>query len=86
MENSLLFIFDEIWPEIMYYSTGTLAGFWSKFKILKKSNFDRNQLKLYMQYKHVHLSKRYTLRTLFDKCNNMKCTANQHTHCYTLMT
>ena len=25
MENSLLVIFDEIWPEAMYYSTGTLA-------------------------------------------------------------
>ena len=32
MENSLLFIFDEIWPETMYYSTGTLARFWSNFK------------------------------------------------------
>ena len=32
MENSLLVIFDEIWPETMYYSTGTLAQFLSKFK------------------------------------------------------
>ena len=32
MENSLLFIFDEIWPETMYYSTGTLARFWSNYK------------------------------------------------------
>ena len=32
MENSLLVIFDEIWPETMYYSTGTLARFLSNFK------------------------------------------------------
>ena len=40
MENSLLFIFGEIWPETMYYSTGTLTRFLSNFKIHKKSNFD----------------------------------------------
>ena len=27
MENSLLFNFGEIWPETMYYSTGTLTRF-----------------------------------------------------------
>ena len=32
MENSLLFIFDEIWPETMYYSTGTLTDFGATFK------------------------------------------------------
>ena len=32
MENSLLFIFDEIWPKYLYYSTGILAQFWSNFK------------------------------------------------------
>ena len=32
MENSLLFIFYEIWLETMYYSTGTLARFLSNFK------------------------------------------------------
>ena len=32
MENSLLVIFDEIWPETMYYSTGTLTRFWRNFK------------------------------------------------------
>ena len=31
MENSLLFIFGEIWPKTMYYSTGTLTRFWSNF-------------------------------------------------------
>ena len=32
MENSPLAIFDEIWPKTMYYSTGSLARFWSNFK------------------------------------------------------
>ena len=32
MENSLLFIFGEIWPKSLYYSTGILARFWSNFK------------------------------------------------------
>ena len=27
MENSLLAIFDEIWPKTLYYSTGSLAKF-----------------------------------------------------------
>ena len=34
MENSLLVIFDEIWPETMYYSTETLTRFLSKLKKL----------------------------------------------------
>ena len=39
MENSLLFIFGQIWPETMYYSTGTLARFLSNFKkFVKNSN------------------------------------------------
>ena len=36
MENSLLVIFDEIWPKTMYYSTGSLTRFWSNFKIFLK--------------------------------------------------
>ena len=32
MENSLVFIFDEIWPTTLYYSTGTFTRFWSNFK------------------------------------------------------
>ena len=32
MKNSLLAIFDEIWPKTMYYSTGSLAT----LKICKK--------------------------------------------------
>ena len=43
MENSLLFNFHEIWPETMYYSTGTFA------------NFDWNQLKLSMQHKNMYM-------------------------------
>ena len=39
IENSLLVIFDEIWPETMYYSTGSLAQFWSNFKFFKKIQF-----------------------------------------------
>ena len=50
MEDSLLAIFDEIWPMTMYYSTGTLAN----LKIHKKSNFDWNQLKLSTQYKYMY--------------------------------
>ena len=32
MENSLLFIFGEIWLKSLYYSTGTLTRFWSNLK------------------------------------------------------
>ena len=31
MENSLLIIFDKIWPNTLYYSTGSFARFLSKF-------------------------------------------------------
>ena len=55
MKNSLLAIFDEIWPMTLYYSTGTLAQFLSKLKIRKKSNFDRNQLKLSTQHKYMYI-------------------------------
>ena len=34
MENSLLFIFGEIWPNTLYYSTGTLAQFWSNLILI----------------------------------------------------
>ena len=51
MEISLLVIFDEIWPETLYY---IVQGFWPDFgatlKICKKSNFDWNQLKLSTQH------------------------------------
>ena len=32
MENSLLAIFDEIWPKSLYYSTGTLGQYLSNYK------------------------------------------------------
>ena len=35
MENSLLFIFDEIWPKTMYYSTWSLAQFLATLKLIK---------------------------------------------------
>ena len=38
MENSLLVIFDEIWPKTLYYSTGCLARFWNNFKNSKKNS------------------------------------------------
>ena len=55
MENSLLAIFDEIWPKTMYYSTGTFAQFWSKLKFRKKSNFDQNQFKIEKQHKDMYM-------------------------------
>ena len=54
MENSLLVIFDEIWLKIMYYSTGLWPDFGATSKIHKKSNFDRNQLKLSTQHKYMY--------------------------------
>ena len=43
MENSLLAIFDEIWPKNLYYMY-IVQGLWPDFganlKISKKSNFD----------------------------------------------
>ena len=55
MKNSLLFNFGEIWPETMYYSTGTLTRFLATFKIRKKSKFDRNQLKISTQHKYMYM-------------------------------
>ena len=52
MENSLLNIFDKIWPKTMYYSTGSLARFWSKFK---NSNFDWNQIRFSTQHKDMYM-------------------------------
>ena len=62
MENSLLFNFGEIWPETMYYSTGTLIRFLASSKIREKSNFDRNQLKLVTQHKYMYVyQKKYKM-------------------------
>ena len=56
MENSLLVIFDEIWLKTMYY---IVQGLWPDFgatlKILKKSNFDWNHLKLDKQHKNMYM-------------------------------
>ena len=56
MENSLLVIFDKIWPKTMYY---IVQGIWPDFlatlKIHKKSNFDRNQLKISTQQKYMYM-------------------------------
>ena len=52
MENSQLFIFGEIWPKSLYYSTGT---FGATLKIHKKSKCDWNQLKLETQPKNMHM-------------------------------
>ena len=54
MENSLLFIFDEIWPKTLYYK-GLWPDFGATLKICKKSNFDRNQFKLSTQHKYMYM-------------------------------
>ena len=55
MDISLLAIFDEIWPKSLYYSTGSLANFGATLKNCKKSNFNRNQLKLSTQHKNMYM-------------------------------
>ena len=55
MVKSLLFIFHEIWPESLYYSTGTFTRFGATSKICNKSNFDWNQLKLAKQHKNMYM-------------------------------
>ena len=56
MEISHVAIFDEIWPKTLYY---IVQGLWPDFgatlKIHKKSNFDRNQLKLSTQHKYMYM-------------------------------
>ena len=53
MENCLNLIFDEIWPTIIVQ--GLLLDFGAILKIHKKSNFDRNQLKLSTQHKYMYM-------------------------------
>ena len=56
MENSIVFIFDEIWPTTLYYIVqGLLPDFGANLKICKKSNFDQNQLKLSTQHKYMYM-------------------------------
>ena len=40
MKNSLLVIFDEIWPETLYIVQGLWPDFGATLKIHKKFNFD----------------------------------------------
>ena len=42
--NSLFFIFDKIWPKLLYYSTGTVTQFLSNLKICKNTKKDGNPL------------------------------------------
>ena len=55
MENSLVFIFDEIWPMTLYIVQGLLPNFRATLKIRKKSNFDQNQLKLSTQHMYMYM-------------------------------
>ena len=56
MEISLLAIFGEIWPKTMYYIVhGLWPNFGANLKIHKKSNFDRNQLKISTQHKYMYM-------------------------------
>ena len=52
MENSLLAIFDEIPCTIAH---GLWPDFGVTLKFCKKSNFDRNQLKLDKQHKNMYM-------------------------------
>ena len=52
MENSFLAIFDEIDQRPCTIVQGLWPDFWSNFK---KSNFNRNQLKLSTQYKYMYM-------------------------------
>ena len=54
MENSLLVIFDKIWPKTIIVQ-GLLSHFGATLKIRKKSNFDRNQLKTSTQHKNMYM-------------------------------
>ena len=55
MENCLLAIFDKIWPRPCTIVQGLWPDFGATLKIRKKSNFNRNQLKLYTQYKYMYM-------------------------------
>ena len=55
MEISLLAIFAKMWPKTLYYSTELWPDFGATLKICKKSNFDRNELKLSTQHKNMYM-------------------------------
>ena len=55
MANSLLFIFDEIWSNTLYYIVqGLWLDFGANLKIHKKSILDWDQLKLSTQHKDMY--------------------------------
>ena len=81
MENSFLPIFDKIWPKTMYYSTGTLAQFWSNFKnSQKKSNFDWNQFKLDTQHKDMYMYHKNYKNGKFSPSHFLQNLAKDHVH------
>ena len=55
MENSLLFIFAKFGQNPCTIVQGLCPDFGTTLKICKKSNFDRNHLKLYKQHKYMYM-------------------------------
>ena len=55
MENSLLVIFDEIWPRPCTIVQGLSPGFGATLKLRRKSNFDQNQFKIEKQHKDMYM-------------------------------
>ena len=55
MKNSLLAIFAKIWPKPCAIVQGLWPDFEATLKSHKKSNFDRNQLKLSTQHKYMYM-------------------------------
>ena len=59
IENRLLTIFDEIWPMTLYYSTGSLTRFLSKFKNFLKIQFcSESAQTFYTTSEHVYVSEK----------------------------
>ena len=69
MENSLLFIFGEIWPRPCTIVQGLLPDFGATLKIRKKSNFDQNQLKIEKQHKDMYMYQEKLLKMEFSRCH-----------------
>ena len=55
MENSLLAIFDEIWPRPCTIVQGLSPCFGATLKFRKKSNFDQNQFKIEKHHKDMYM-------------------------------
>ena len=71
MENSLLFIFDEIWPNIVQ---GLWPDFGATLKIHKKSSLDLDQLKLSTQHKDMYMYQRILSFSFLTKFGQIPCT------------